>query len=367
MGHFRKQQIAFFVTTTCNLACPYCITSSFLERPRSRVISLAFAKRGLDDWFSQQDEREIRFYAIGEPTTQMDIIEQIHDYAYQKAGDALRVELQSNGYWSRSTTEWIAENVDITWISFDGLVDVHDHYRPTLGGNGSSKRVLDNLTYLLRYGKGFVGVRPTMTPLLLNRQIEMLDYLRSLGVQYVWTNPLTESVGRGNRNSNEPVTRVGLMDFAYKFLEAWEYAKKNGVFYGSNLTYNFDEPAQWNCRSCVPCPHLTVDGYISACDMAFLGENTPLPDFVYGKYLPGEDRIAYDQNKIKRLRSRTADNLRGCQGCEALYNCAGGCLGEAVHETGDLYATRGGDFCKAVRFLACHMDRNQGVYPYLHP
>ena len=34
-----------------------------------------------------------------------------------------------------------------------------------------------------------------------------------------------------------------------------------------------DEPGEYACRSLLPVPHLTTDGYVSACDMALFGKD----------------------------------------------------------------------------------------------
>ena len=99
--------------------------------------------------------------------------------------------------------------------------------------------------------------------------------------------------------------------------------------------------------------------------MADSGE-TPLKELIYGVYDPVNNIISYDQQKIAMIRERSAQNLIECQGCEVLYNCAGGCVGVSFNETGSISRVKK-DYCDAIRFLARHMPLNSGLYPYLHP
>ena len=111
MAHFRKEMISFFLTTKCNLKCKYCYTNK--EDFMHQTLSFDFAKVGIDDFFKKSTSRHIRFFGAGEPTCEFELLKRIYDYAYSLAGDELTVEIQTNGYFSTSVREWIAQNADI--------------------------------------------------------------------------------------------------------------------------------------------------------------------------------------------------------------------------------------------------------------
>lgn len=348
------------------MRCAYCyLGNSTGHRVVRRVIDLRFAKKGIDDFFAQFDSRAIRFFAAGEPTLEMGVIEEIRSYAESRADGKLTVELQTNGLFSLRTAAWIAENVDIVWISYDGTPGFHDLFRRTVKDKPTAKIVEKNMQFLLKHGKATVGVRSTIVPQSVKRQVEIVEYLHHLGIRLLMVDPVFEPIHHKVPSRNSVSFSLEPMDFARSFLVAWERAQELGVFYGSILTCNFDERTQYACRACLPCPHLTADGYVSACDMAASGE-TLLKELIYGVYDPINDIIIYDQQKIARIRERSAQNLIECQGCEVLYNCAGGCLGESLNETGSLFRVKR-NYCDAIRFLARHMPLNSGLYPYLHP
>lgn len=359
MAHVKKEMISFFLTNECNLNCRYCYTNKSEFIPQT--LPFEFAKIGIDDFFDNTDCRHIRFFGAGEPTLKFNLMKQIYDYAHEKAGDKLSVEIQTNGVFSKNVAEWLANNVDIIWISWDGTPKIQNFYRPSKGGKRTSEIVERNARFLLKNGKGMTGARTTIGSFNLYKQKEIINYFANLGIKNVWADPIIPAVGKEALEKN-----IDLMEYSKEFLKAKELADKLGVFYGSQLTCNFDEKTFYNCRACLPMPHLTTDGYVSACDMASFGEsNGPMSIFIYGKWDKENNKIIYDKEKIDRLRSRSATNMAGCRGCEIIDHCAGYCLGEVVNETGNLFGKKE-YICEPIRFLAKNMPLNKGRYKYLH-
>lgn len=239
--------------------------------------------------------------------------------------------------------------------------------RPTVGGKTTSSIIERNIKILISEGKtnSIVGVRATISPHNLYRQVEMIEYLYSIGIRAVYSDPAFKPVGITNEIVDQwNINNDFNLEYAREFLKAWEKAKELNIFYGSVLTMNFDEETDRHCRSCIPSPHLTTDGYVTNCDMGYLGHI--FPEFVYGKWNPKTKKIEYLPRVVQLIRMRTVDNLEQCVDCEVKYHCAGGCFGEALNETGSFFGVKT-DYCDAIRFLAKHMPINEGLYPYLHP
>jgi radical SAM protein with 4Fe4S-binding SPASM domain len=370
VAHVRKQQIAFFVTTKCNLNCMYCYTlKASRVKKEHEHIDFCFARRGIDDFFRDYPSRQIRFYGVGEPTQEFELVKEIRDYAYSKAGHALTVELQTNGVFSDRIAEWIVNHVDILWISCDGPSEVQNAQRPTVGGGPTSDLVEHNLRFFVHEAerrKMQVGCRVTVIPSMMHRQSEIVTYFNQLGIRYVNAHPAcTPAEGELAKTLT-----YNPLEFAQGFLVAHNKGKELGLFYNSLFTANFDEQTRHACRALVPYPHLTSDGYVSCCDFAQFGpeyDPGPLQQLIYGKYIPEEDRIVYDEKKIHAIRSRCAEELEKgiCQGCAYVHHCAGGCVGQVVNETGDLMGMHEVN-CAITRYLAERMPLNQGLYPVLH-
>jgi len=352
------------MTTRCNLKCTYCYLERYIQGSQS--ISLEFAKQGIRDFFSSSQIRHVRFYGVGEPALEFEKIKAIREFAFGLGGGDLKTEIQTNGVFSTDVTLWLADNIDIIWISDDGPPDIQDTQRPLREGGKSSEVIERNIATLLDRGtKATVGARSTITPTNLYRQVEMIEYFHRLGIKAIFSDPVFPRVETNLANVKS--LNVGedfMMKYAREFLQARRRAEELGIFYGSIFIVNFDEKTEYFCRSCLPCPHLTTDGYVSCCDLAFFGHI--LPELIYGKYDGHKGIIDYDHEKIAAIRSRKASNLTECQSCEVLYFCAGACFGEGVNETGRLLGVKK-TYCEAIRFLAKHMPLDAGLYPFLHP
>lgn len=360
MAHFRKRMLSVFLTTKCNLGCSYCFTQGVRGND---TIPWEFAKLGIDNFIVNQDYRHIRFSGGGEPTTEFDLMKKIYDYAISQNLE-LTSEIQSNGIFKHQVTEWLAKNVDIIWISCDGPPDIQDKDRPLRNKQKSSPILEQNIKYLTKFGKGMTGIRATITSDNLFRQEEILEYYKSLGIRYVWSDPVFPAV----YVKEQEISEIDMMEYAREFVNAQRVAKRLDMVYGSILTCNFDEEIIYHCRACLPTPHLTTDGYISACDMALFGENSPshMDVFIYGKWDKNNNKLVFDQNKIDQLRLRSVDNMIGCADCEAKSHCGGYCLGETVNEQGSLFEKKS-KVCKAIKYLLKNYAPPEGGYRFLHP
>lgn len=366
MGHWRKMQATIYPTNRCNMNCKYCVAQSgMIAESQIQKIDLQFARQGVFDFFHEHKAHQIRFYSSGEPTQAMDIIASMVDYGKQLVGNRLITEIQTNGYFPEDVARWLGDHISIIWLSIDGWPEINDHYRPAKDNSHPTARILENLKIMQE--RTFVGVRATVVAETVNRQVELVEYFASLGIKHIYTEPVFEPVQlSGRMQKRGQITLVDIMEYAHGFLKGWDKAQELGIFYGNSFMVNFDERVHICCRSCIPAPHLTTDGYVSACDLGYYG-NTALQDLIYGKWDTFEKRIIYFPEKILKLRSRNTETMArlGCQRCEVLPYCSGGCMGRAYHETGDIFGIVP-DYCLLTRFLWEHLPKGIKI-EYLHP
>ena len=365
MGFWRKQQLSLFLTSKCNLACHYCYIPKTRIDPEDQLISLDFAYAGLRDFFAAYPSRTIRFFGAGEPTQAFTRMVQITEVARQMAGPALRIELETNGYFDEDIANWIEDNVHILWISCDGPPAIQDTQRPTCDAQSSSDVVLGNVMRYAECGRMQFGVRATIVEKNLNRQTDLVEYFHSLGVKYLAASPAYHS------KVNPSIKTPSLVEFARHFVPAFRRAVELDMFYQTLLMVNFDEEVSFYCQACEPCPRLTTDGLVSCCDWAAFGPKYlpgALQDCIYGRFDKQTRQIVYDQVRIDRIRLRNVSYLgqNACKGCIALRHCAGGCVGKMIAETSDLYQATT-EWCTAVQYLFSHLPAVQGLFPYLHP
>ncbi len=372
MPHSHKQMISFFLTTKCNLRCVYCYNCRERNELDEKSLPLKIAKAGLDEFFANNKSRHIRFYGPGEPTQEFKLMREITDYARQKGGGNVIAELQTNGAFSPMIREWILNNLNIVWVSFDGPPDIQNKQRPFPNSKPSSPIIEENIRWLYN-NKGnrnlMVGARVTMTSLNIHRQIEMVDYFEGLGIKYIWTDPEFPAVDKipvcDDKEKLEQY-KFNMDLYVTHFIEAHKYAKEKNVFYGSFLTCNFDGETKTHCRACTPVPHLTPDGYVSACDLVVLGRNSNhMSGFIYGKWDEQKKQFEYYPERLKAMQNRTTDNIPHCKNCIAKSYCGGYCLGEVMNETGILNGQKP-IACKAIRTLFKELGTSE-KFDYLHP
>ena len=357
MAHCKKRCISLLLTDVCNLSCKYCYCKSSETHPKNEI-DYEFVKTAIDDFYAKEKKIYLRFFGNGEPTLCFDLMKKIVDYCRSLDKNSL-FELQTNGYFNEEICKWIGENVNIVWISYDGTPEANAFYRVKHDNTSSNDVVEKNIMYLAKK-VDTLGVRSTIGRKNLDHQKEMVDNMERLGVKYLFSDVMFASV-EDNEFYEKPISP---MEYTKKYLEARKYDNKKNIYYGAFFTINFDEKSKIFCRSCIPMPHLTVDGYVSCCDMGYTGDENNV--LIYGKYDKENNRIIYDKDKIKYIQNRTVDNLPECKDCPVKYYCAGGCIGEALNEKGSIYSIKE-ENCEAIRYLYDNLKDEKIDIPVFHP
>jgi sulfatase maturation enzyme AslB (radical SAM superfamily) len=360
----------------------YCYNSRERAEKGEHSLNYEKAKAALDEYFKENcgifnivlkepAQRHIRFYGPGEATEEEGflLLQQITEYAQRLAvskGYNLITELQTNGAFNGEVRKWILDNINLLWVSFDGTPIIHNKQRPMLDYidiNGddvtkdSSPIIIENIKWinanqLQSKNNIMVGLRSTITKDSIDHQKDIIDFFEELGVKYSWSDPEFPAVDEKPVCETPPKYErydYDLNSYVENYIDAYRYAKSKGIFFGSFLGCNFDNAQNGtsiNCRCCIPVPHITPDGCVSACDLVVLGNHPNHMDcFVYGKWNNKQNKFELDEAKIKALQGRNIENglaLSHCASgyngkeCPALRHCAGYCPGEVVNETGYL-------------------------------
>jgi len=348
------KSITIFVYGGCNLDCIYCYAGKNLK---DKAINLEFAKLGIETFFKQNNAYQLRLFGVGEPTLAFDHMVELIKFSRYVVGTSLQVELQTNGVFHSAITQWIADNIDILWISCDGPPDINDRYRRTKDGHPTSEVVVDNITQLAFCKKCQLGVRTTITQQTSYRQREIVEYFHSLGVKHVCADPVFLPVGYKKTDTyfSKELLIEDPIAYAEDFLRARERANELGMTYDSILTVNAGVDNCYACRGCYTNPHLTVDGFVTCCDMAFSGD-TSLKEMIWGKYDPATHKIINYEQNVNKAFNRRVENLPSCKNCEWKSDCSGGCFGEALNEGKDVFGIKRFS-CQATKYLMPRLDR----------
>jgi radical SAM protein with 4Fe4S-binding SPASM domain len=334
--------------------CVYCYAQ---QDKNNKTISITFVKTALQEFYKKGGPLGLRLFGIGEPTTAFAKMKRIVEIAKSISSERFDIELQSNGYFPPAVSNWVEDNVDILWISCDGPPDIHDRYRPTRGGKPTSSVILDNIRRFSNSERCVLGVRATITSETYPRQKEIVEFFHSLGVKHISADPLFLPVTSYRDGLSFPRNLAvdNPEEYAEQFVLAHERALELGIEYNSIFTVNLGTNNKFGCRGCYTNPHLTVDGVVTCCDMAFK-RDTPLKEMVWGRFDGRHRRIEYIQNAKKGIFRRRAGNIPECQGCEWEAECCGGCFGEALNETGDVCGVKKFS-CRATKYILPRISR----------
>jgi uncharacterized protein len=176
------------VTRECNLRCSYCYIGK-----RTETMPLATGKKAVDFIFEHTPGSEkihIGFFG-GEPLLAFDRIRDITAYIEDHPKfDPNRVELAivTNGtVFSDAIVRFVGDHGIRLGISCDGPPAIHDRFRRTLGGGGSSARVVRTIRLAVEALDG-VLVNAVFHPETFKALPETVTFLSELGVRHIYLN-----------------------------------------------------------------------------------------------------------------------------------------------------------------------------------
>ena len=155
--------LAFFITTKCNLRCAYCYARG---GETEKTISREIWHLALDHFFSrlssdaaerQANQKSVNLviHGGGEPTVEFATLKEIvAEFCNRTRSAGLRpsVAMGTNGTYGNLVQQWIIENKINVTISLDGPRDIQNHLRSFRSGQPSYDVVVRNLQNLIMAG-----------------------------------------------------------------------------------------------------------------------------------------------------------------------------------------------------------------------
>ena len=200
-----RHTITFVVTEECNFRCRYCYMAH--KNNRSRM-PFSVAKDTIDYVLKEREkfpESKVAWEFIGgEPLLEIDLIEQITDYAQRQAFE-LNHPWFENSMFSMSSNgalygdprlqrllDRYSSRFDIG-LTLDGPAHVHNMERRFPDGAGTHEIVLHNISAWLRRFPGH-ATKVTIAHDTLPFVAESILYLFSLGIKTIHSNVVFENV-----------------------------------------------------------------------------------------------------------------------------------------------------------------------------
>jgi uncharacterized protein len=179
---FPDFSLTLMVTHACNLRCAYCYTGAKFRRLMTSEIAIAAIDRAVR---STSRQLEIGFFG-GEPLLEaaamLDWIEHARR-AMAARGIQTVLHLTTNGTLVDAAAWQLMSMSDLHLsVSHDGLPDVHDRYRRSADGHGSSASVLNTMDRLQQQGRDF-NVVMVVRPDTVSSLPEGIEFLSQRGVR----------------------------------------------------------------------------------------------------------------------------------------------------------------------------------------
>ncbi len=331
-------------TRGCNMGCRYC---DFLASDH-QVMPLETAKNAVDAYLNLLSDQAIDHGAIhffgGEPFYAPDVVAFTVEYA-RLAGKRRKIDLHfevvTNGLYSKTIAEWIAQNIDSVVLSFDGMPEAQNILRPHRNGTPSFETVFNNAR-IFSQGSCELVIRSCVSQANIDTLMDWADFiLKNLIPVAVCLEPMIETtVARANQ-----LSPVESMKFVRNFLEAADLLTQHGI----PAVYS---TAEIHALKGSVCPLgqdaliVTPEGAVNACyqiEQQWLSAGL---DYRLGTV--SADGFQIPAERVAAIRENHVDGKSLCTGCFCRYHCAGGC--PIVHST-DLAAGSYDEYCVQTRMI----------------
>jgi SynChlorMet cassette radical SAM/SPASM protein ScmF len=346
----RLDQIYFYLTAGCNLACRHCWLAPRFDPDGTRhpTLPLAQFERVLDE------AMPLGLGGVkltgGEPLLHPQILELLEIVAARELG----LTIESNGLrLSPAHAAAIARNPKrFVSISLDGVdAATHDGVRGVAGSYAAAVAAVGHLVA--------TGIRPQLIMSLMRCNVGQVDAMVRLA----------EQLGAGSVKFNviQPTARGERLYETERAVEVAELIALGRrveleLAPTTPLPLHFDLPPAFRPLSaiargtgCGVCNILGILGVLPTGHYALCGVGEHLPELVFGQV--GTDALAEvwrDHPVLRALRAGLPDRLEGvCADCLMRHRCLGSCIAQNYYTSKNLFAP----------FWFCEQAQVDGMFP----
>jgi uncharacterized protein len=349
------QQLILCVTEQCNLRCAYCAYSGTYQYNRAHSLTTMTAEtalRGVDFLMehskyilaSAEDTVTLSFYG-GEPLLNHALISECIRHLesrYPLRRERVSLSLTTNLTTATSSIlQHLVDNEVQLNVSLDGPAQIHDRYRTSQSGHGSSAKVRGNLEWLRDNAPEFYKTHVSFTAVLAP------PYQISQIVEFFETDDLVQG-HVVTLNSVSPNDTTFLLRFGAEQGDAWmtQLTEQRRRFVRSVAAHDYTSHGPLNSlfgrrildvayRPAVLLPDAIYPGSIClpGCQRTFvspsgalhmcekIGERLPIGDLESGY---DHERIAVLINQFEQLGKEECTSCWACRFC-------GNCFTTALH------------------------------------
>jgi uncharacterized protein len=343
-------------TRGCNMGCHYCDFAA--PKHSSPIMSLDIVKSAIDSYLNLLQEignyhAEVQFFG-GEPFYAETLIHFVVGYASMRAaqcGLSIRFEATTNGLYSASRCQWIANHFDTVVLSLDGPADIHNANRPALNGRGTFEVVTRSATIFSESDVNLV-IRACITD---NATHLMPEIARWIGETYRPGIVCLETLSRSSASDTAGLKTPDPWAFGINFNQASHVLAEYGiraVFATAEIQHNRATFCPVGQDALIVSP----DGSISACYLIAETWREKGLDMHLGHINLPLTQIDVKLADLNRVRQNSVHNRSLCANCLCRFHCAGGC--HVHHDTSAPPGTYD-DLCIQTRIITISKLLNQ--------
>lgn len=355
---FQPTGVILLVTARCNLRCRYCYADAGDHSPTQfpHQVAEAAIRFAVDNALALGEDRvHLSFHGGGEPTLDMALVRHCVEFARttcrDRAGRGLQVVsgMVTNGYVSKATADWIAENMESVQVSLDGPRAVQDRQRPVQNGTGSHQRVVDTILRLQGRVPDLL-IKSTISTSSVSVMAEIAEFMcTTFEIPRFHFGPVL-SAGRG---ISEEFGQPGATDFFKGYLAAQEVADRYGrTIVVSGAQAAFPKLRETYCGVTDPNFAVNMNGSVTSCYEIIYEDDPNAHQYHYGNYDPVADAFVFDHDRIRAKQAGDVKSFPKCANCFAKLHCAGDCHVRWI--TGPQDDVAGDVRCELNRLLIAH-------------
>lgn len=323
-----KVQIMYLVLSSgCNLACKYCfIENCSYNNKKELNMSLDIAKTAVKKYTDYLEKEKLKEGLIilygGEPMVNWEAITTVVEYA-KEINSPLKFSMVTNAtLLNTEKIKYLAENNVELGISIDGPKSLNDKNRIYRNG---SKSVYDEVTKKfpeLKFNKAKFGLSITVSEDFLKQQDEVLQWLKTTGVNNVFYNlyHYTNYVDNWEEYYKEA------SKFLLKSYETLSCCNINDGRLNRKIDSVLKSEFKFADCGAIGANQLAIkpNGDICICH-GYLKTDK----YVIGNIITNSIEKIMQSEEIAFWKQRSTLNNLKCLKCDSLFACGGGCAIQA--------------------------------------
>lgn len=328
------------------MGCRYCDFAA--PKQTSPVMSLALARTAVDAYLNliaASDERHANIHFFGgEPFFAADVVHFVVNYAAGRAAQAgmsVHFEATTNGLYSPTRCQWIADHFHTVVLSLDGPADIQNTQRPGINGQPLFEIVARNAR-ILSGGSAELIIRACVTAETVAHLREIARWIAAeVSPRAVCFESLTPSALSKAAGFHPPDP----WQFARHFHQAAQILAAAGI---QTVLSTADTSAIRHtfCPVGQDALIVTPDGRVNACYLLAEEWQQQGLNLSLGQLTAGAEQFDLDMTAVHQIRQLPMRPKPRCAHCLCRYHCAGGC--HVNHAGGD---GRYDDLCIQTRLV----------------